>query len=88
MRLSQEELKETQDRLRRIEGQIRGIQRMLQERDCAEVVVQIAAARSALQRVAFLILQGYTRECLAGLRRGEGDEGEIEELLHSYLTLS
>jgi len=88
MKLSFEELKEAQDRLRRIEGQVRGIQGMLQERDCAEVVVQIAAARSALQRVALLILQGYTRECLAGLRRGERDEGEIEEVLHSYLTLS
>jgi DNA-binding FrmR family transcriptional regulator len=88
MKLPPEELKEAQDRLRRIEGQVRGIQKMLQERDCAEVVVQIAAARSALKGVALLILQGYTRECLEGLRSGEGDEQEIEEVLHSYLTLS
>ncbi|MFQ6033333.1 MAG: metal-sensitive transcriptional regulator [Candidatus Bipolaricaulia bacterium] len=88
MRLAPEELKEALDRLRRIEGQVRGIQGMVEERDCAEVIVQIAAARSALNRVALLLLQGYTRECLAGVRRGEREEEEIEELLRSYLTLS
>jgi len=88
MELTSEELKEALARLRRIEGQVRGIQRMLEERDCGEVIVQIAAARSALNRVALLILQGYTRECLAGVRRGERDEEELEELLRSYLTLS
>ena len=88
MGLTPEELKEALDRLRRIEGQVRGIQGMLERRDCAEVIVQIAAARSALNRVALLILQGYTRKCLEGLRRGEREEREIEELLHSYLTLS
>ncbi|MFQ6117161.1 MAG: metal-sensing transcriptional repressor, partial [Candidatus Bipolaricaulia bacterium] len=46
------------------------------------------AARSALNKVALLLLQGYTRECLAGVRRGEREEEEIEELLRSYLTLS
>ncbi|MFQ6117708.1 MAG: metal-sensitive transcriptional regulator [Candidatus Bipolaricaulia bacterium] len=83
-----EELKAIKDRLRRIEGQVRGIQRMLQERDCSEVIVQIAAARSALNRVALLILQRYTRECLQEVSRGEKDEEGIEELLQSYLTLT
>lgn len=87
MELHSEKLKAAKDRLRRIEGQIRGIQRMLEERDCAEVLTQIAAARSALQRVALFILQHYTRECLAK-RPGGGREEEIERLLHSYLTLS
>jgi DNA-binding FrmR family transcriptional regulator len=81
--LQPEELKAARDRLRRIEGQIRGIQRMLGERDCAEVLTQIAAARSALQKVALFILQSYARECLSGAR-----EGEIERLLQSYLTLT
>lgn len=92
MRLSKEELKEAKDRLRRIEGQVRGIQRMLEERECPEVIVQIAAARNALNKVALLILQDYTRECLEGMRSGERererDREKIEELLHSYLTLS
>lgn len=83
MALRPEELKAARDRLRRIEGQIRGIQRMLEERDCAEVLTQIAAARSALQKVALCILQSYTRECLGG-----ASEAELERLLQSYLTLS
>jgi DNA-binding FrmR family transcriptional regulator len=87
MDIPPEDLKAAKDRLRRIEGQIRGIQRMLEERDCAEVMTQIAAARSALQRVALLVLQHYTRECLAK-SGGPAREEEIERLLHSYLTLS
>jgi len=88
VRLSEEELKEVKDRLRRIEGQVRGIQRMLEERECSEVIVQIAAARNALNKVALLILRGYTRECLEGMRSGEKGGEKLEELLHSYLTLS
>ncbi len=87
MEIRPEELKAAKARLRRIEGQVRGIQRMLEERDCAEVMTQIAAARSALHKVALFILQHYTRECLAK-RPGAGREEEIERLLHSYLTLS
>lgn len=90
MRLPEGELKEMKARLRRIEGQIRGIIRMLdeQDRDCAEVLVQIAAARSALGKVAHLILQGYTRECLEGLKSGRAQKEEVEELLRSYLALT
>ncbi len=85
MVLQSEELKAARARLRRIEGQIRGIQRMLEERDrdCAEVLTQIAAARSALQRVALFILQSYARECLSG-----ASEAEIARLFQSYLTLT
>jgi len=88
MRLSEQELKEAQDRLKRVEGQVRGILKMLEQRECGEVLIQIAAARSALKQVAYLILQGYTRECLAGLPAGEKQEAELTQLLHSYLTLS
>ncbi len=88
MKLTAEELKAIKDRLRRIEGQVSGIQRMVEKRDCPEVLVQIAAARAALNRVAWLILRGYTRECLGEMRSGERDEEEFEDLLRSYLTLS
>ena len=87
MKLTEEELREARARLRRIEGQIRGIIKMLEERECAEVLIQIAAARSALNKVAHLILQSYARECIAGLKSGRMREEEVEELLRSYLTL-
>jgi CsoR family transcriptional regulator, copper-sensing transcriptional repressor len=52
-------------RLRRIEGQIRGLQRMISERrQCEEVITQIMAARAALDRVALLALQRYLDECM------------------------
>lgn len=61
-------------RLRKIEGQLKGIQQMVgKERDCVDILVQLAAAKSALQSVAALVLRNYTSIC-AG-RRGKGDIG-------------
>jgi DNA-binding FrmR family transcriptional regulator len=57
--------RELRDRLRRIEGQVRGIIKMLEEdRPCADVVTQVFAARSALDRVAEEIITGHVDECL------------------------
>lgn len=55
------------NRLRRVEGQIRGLQRMIEEqRDCAEIVHQLAAARAALDRVGHLVVSTNLRRCLTG----------------------
>ncbi len=52
-------------RLRRIEGQIRGIQRMVEEgRDCREIVNQVVAVKSALSSLNALVLECYVRNCL------------------------
>jgi DNA-binding FrmR family transcriptional regulator len=52
-------------RLRKIEGQIRGLQNMVeQERDCVDVMMQLAAVKSALESVAGLVLRNYTSICL------------------------
>lgn len=52
-------------RLRRVEGQVRGLQRMLEEgRDCAEVVQQLAATRSALDRVAMDLVVAGLEQCV------------------------
>jgi CsoR family transcriptional regulator, copper-sensing transcriptional repressor len=60
-------------RLRRIEGQVRGIQRMVDEdRYCIDVVTQIAAVQAALDKVALGLLDDHSRHCIAG--------GEPEEL--------
>ncbi|MDR5710164.1 MAG: metal-sensing transcriptional repressor [Armatimonadota bacterium] len=52
-------------RLRRIEGQVRGLQRMLEEgRDCTEVAQQVAAARAALDRVAMDLIAAGLEQCV------------------------
>lgn len=54
------------DRLARIEGQVRGVGRMVQERrPCDEVLVQVMAARAALDRVAAAVVARNLEECLA-----------------------
>lgn len=54
-----------QVRLRRIEGQVRGVQRMVdEERDCREIVQQLKAVQSAVKTATNLFLQAYARECL------------------------
>jgi DNA-binding FrmR family transcriptional regulator len=53
-------------RLRRVEGQVGGLVRMLESgRDCAEVVTQLAAASRALDRVGFLLVASELRKCAA-----------------------
>ena len=55
-------------RLRRIEGQIRGVQGMIANgRDCEEVLTQIMAARAALEQVAIALVNDHLEECLVDL---------------------
>ncbi|MFQ6020370.1 MAG: metal-sensitive transcriptional regulator [Dehalococcoidia bacterium] len=52
-------------RLRRIEGQIRGIQRMLEEgRECEDVLTQLMAARSGLDQAGLLVMDRHVEQCL------------------------
>jgi DNA-binding FrmR family transcriptional regulator len=69
-----------QDRLKKIEGQVRGIQRMIDEdRYCVDVLVQVAAVRAALSGVGLALFEGHARGCMqAAARRGEGDESVAE----------
>jgi DNA-binding FrmR family transcriptional regulator len=65
------------DRLARIEGQVRGVARMVEEdRYCIDVVTQINAARAALDKVALGLLDGHVRNCLIG---GHGGPSEPDE---------
>jgi DNA-binding FrmR family transcriptional regulator len=62
-------------RLRRIRGQVEGIERMVEEeRYCIEVLTQISAAQAALDKVALGLLDDHTRHCMV-----EGAEEEREE---------
>ncbi|MBS1841275.1 MAG: metal-sensitive transcriptional regulator [Acidobacteria bacterium] len=74
-----------QKRLRRIEGQIRGLQKMVEEdRYCADVIVQIASVQEALRGVARNLMKNHIRHCAAKAMGGgkkEEKEAMYEELL-------
>ena len=62
-------------RLHRIEGQVRGIERMVEdERYCIDILTQISAVTTALESLAFQILDGHVNHCVAGaLASGDPD---------------
>ena len=73
-------------RLRRVQGQIGGVIKMIEEgRDCADVVTQLAAASRALDRAGFKILSSGMRQCLTG----DGDSPMTEEQMEKlFLSLA
>jgi CsoR family transcriptional regulator, copper-sensing transcriptional repressor len=72
-------------RLRRIEGQVRGLERLVREdRYCPDIIVQIASVEKALRSVARALMRNHLRHCVTGaVRRGTRGEAEAmhEELL-------
>ena len=72
-------------RLHRIEGQVRGIERMVvEERYCVDVLTQIAAVSTALESVALEMLDDHVNHCVAGaLASGDEDDARVktDELL-------
>jgi DNA-binding FrmR family transcriptional regulator len=69
-------------RLKRVEGQVRGIARMIEEdRYCVDVLTQISAVRSAVDAVAMQLLEDHTRGCVQNALRSGNGETEIDELL-------
>lgn len=76
-------------RLRRIEGQVGGIIRMLEDgRDCAEVVTQLAAASRALDRTGFKLLSAGMRQCLTASANGEVEPMSAEQMEKLFLSLA
>ena len=74
-------------RLHRIEGQVRGVERMVEEdRYCIDILTQIAAVNTALESLALKILDEHVRHCVAGAL-ASGDENDAhtktEELLQA-----
>lgn len=72
------------NRLRRIEGQVRGIQRMVAEdRYCVDILQQMAAITAGLQEVSLIVLQSHIEGCVSeAIRSGEEDE-LIDELMNA-----
>ncbi|MBK5286928.1 MAG: metal-sensitive transcriptional regulator [Acidimicrobiia bacterium] len=76
-------------RLRRIEGQVRGIQQMLTDsRDCREVVTQIAAANKALEQVGFLLVSAGLTWCVEDPERSAAAGYEMADVQRMFLKLA
>ncbi|MBV9465435.1 MAG: metal-sensitive transcriptional regulator [Solirubrobacterales bacterium] len=75
-------------RLRRIEGQIRGIEGMVQDdRYCIDVLTQISAAQAALDKVALGLLDDHAQHCVIGARSADERERRASELMGSVARL-
>ena len=74
--------KALEDRLRRIEGQVRGLQRMVDEdKYCIDILTQVNSVVAALRAVGFGLLDGHVRHCVKeSIEQGNGDE-KVEELM-------
>lgn len=87
--LAAETADDLQRRLRRIEGQIRGIQQMLTDsRDCRDVVTQIAAANKALEQVGFLLVSAGLTWCVEDPERSAAAGYEIADVQRMFLKLA
>lgn len=87
MQLDQNDMDHVVKRLRRAQGQIGGILRMIEEgRDCKDVITQVAAVSKALDRAGFAIISLGMQQCLADPDQADGaDVAAMEKL---FLTLA
>ncbi|MGH7903627.1 MAG: metal-sensitive transcriptional regulator [Candidatus Dormibacteraceae bacterium] len=68
-------------RLNRIEGQVRGVARMVEEDQyCIDVLTQIAAVKAAIDQVGMLLLEDHIKGCVVDAAR-QGDEAKLDELV-------
>ena len=69
------------NRLRRIEGQVKGIHKMIEEdKSCADILAQVAAVRAAINRTGSLILEKHSMSCIQNAASAEDQEQALSEL--------
>ncbi len=69
-------------RLKRIEGQVRGVQRMIEEEDeCSEIMNQIAAIKSAINQVGILVFESHARDCIYRSMNEDDNEQIFNEVV-------
>ncbi|HOI64442.1 MAG TPA: metal-sensitive transcriptional regulator [Mesotoga sp.] len=75
------------NRLKRIEGQIRGLQKMVEnDRVCGDILTQVSAVNSALSRVSEMIIKGYARKCVIEANEA-GKTEELDNLIENIIKL-
>ncbi len=76
-------------RLQRLEGQVRGVRGMLQEeRDCQDVLTQLAAIRGAAHQIALLLVENYAIECLSNPTATDSADKTISKMVNILGKLS
>ncbi|MEU0680222.1 metal-sensitive transcriptional regulator [Streptomyces albogriseolus] len=87
VQLPADQVRSAANRLKRAEGQLAGVVRMLEEgRDCEEVVTQLAAVNRALDRAGFAIVASGLKECLS--QEGGADSLDTQKMEKLFLSLS
>ena len=73
------------ERLRKVNGQVQGIQHMIEERRyCLDILQQVTAARRGLDEVALQIVRGHINSCVRqAIQKKRGGGGKIEELMQA-----
>ena len=81
-----EDRTKTINRLRRLEGQIRGLERMVtEEKDCEAILVQLLAAKEALNKVGVQIISHTMKDCLASTNPGRSADEVVAEAMELFL---
>jgi DNA-binding FrmR family transcriptional regulator len=75
-------------RLRRIEGQVRGLQRMIEEdKYCIDIITQVSSVQAALEQISLGLMENHMRHCVTeAIQEGNGETkiGEVMEVLRRY----
>lgn len=88
MRFPDDVTDDVQKRLRRAEGQLRGVQRLLDEgADCKDVITQLTAAQAALHRTGLRLMAAGMRQCLADPDQASADGMTVEEMETLFMAL-
>jgi len=89
MQIEADTVEDVVRRLRRAEGQIRGVIAMLEDgRDCADVVMQLSAASRAIDRAGFKIIASGLEQCLSAKKSGEDQAANIEQMQKLFMSLA
>ena len=89
MRVDDDAMGDIVKRLRRAEGQIRGVIAMIEDgRDCADVVTQLAAVSRALDRAGFKVIASGLQQCMAAQANGDDRSVDLEQMEKLFLSLA
>jgi len=89
MDLPEESIADVTRRLRRVEGQVKGIQQMLAEgRDCRDVVTQLSAANKALEQAGFVLVAAGLTWCLEDPERSKAEGYDVADVQKMFTKLA
>ncbi len=89
MELPEDTISDVIKRLRRVEGQIRGLEQMLTEgRDCRDIVTQMSAANKALEKAGFVLVAAGLTWCLEDPERSAAEGYDLEDVQKMFTKLA